>query len=75
MRQKLSEAQVLEDLLKREMGENLQLVDPPSLPRETASRRQGFMFGGAVAGLLAGLAVVFARKLRRGKTPDPEAGS
>ncbi len=76
LRQKLSEAEVLDALLKRRMGENLELTDPASLPEKRVSPRRGTIIGGgALAGLLAALVVVFVKKPGSRKPPSPEANS
>ncbi len=77
VRQKLSEAEDLVALFQRQMGEILELTDPPSLPEKPVSpRRETFIAGGALGGLLASLVVVFVvKKPGSRKPPGPEANS
>jgi LPS O-antigen subunit length determinant protein (WzzB/FepE family) len=71
VRQKLSEAEVLVALFQRQMGEMLELTDPASLPeRPVSPRREIFIAGGALGGLLASLVVVFVKKPGSRKPPS-----
>lgn len=76
VRQKMSEAEVLDEMRKRQLGEILELTDPPPLPVKPVSPRRGtFLAGGALGGLLASLVVVFVKKPGSRKPPIPETNS
>lgn len=76
LRQKLSDAELLFAMFNRRQGEMLQLATPPSLADPPLLPRRGtFITGGALAGLLAALAVVFVMKPRSRNQPGPEANS
>lgn len=74
VRQKLIEAQVLDEMQNRQLGEMLELTAPPSLPAKPVSpRRETFMAGGALVGLLASLVFLFIKKPGGRKPPSFEA--
>jgi polysaccharide chain length determinant protein (PEP-CTERM system associated) len=57
---KQSDSEVSRDLLRRQQGEQFQVLDPPSLPQEpTFPKRRVFVLGGFVGGLGLGFAIVF----------------
>jgi uncharacterized protein involved in exopolysaccharide biosynthesis len=76
LRQKLSDAELLDAMFARRQGEMLELSTSASLPEKPLSPRRGiFAAGGAVGGLLGSLVVVFVKKPGRRKPPSPEANS
>jgi uncharacterized protein involved in exopolysaccharide biosynthesis len=76
LRQKLSDAELLDAMFNRRLGEMLELTDAASLPEKPMSPRRGiFAAGGALGGLLASLVVVFVKKPGRRKPPSSEANS
>jgi polysaccharide chain length determinant protein (PEP-CTERM system associated) len=62
---KLNQAEISQDLENRGQGDNLELLDPPSVPRTPTEPKRPMVIGmGAGLGLLLGIVIAGAREMK-----------